>query len=148
MIHVILATHAGLGKEMLETAAIISGGTEGVQTVELYPGGGAEDVEIALRNQISKVSKEDKILCLVDIPGGSPARAAVTLALESPNFHVVSGLNLGMLTEALMMRDSMDITQLKEHIITSAMSTIMDVGSSVSKILTDERKNYSSKATK
>ncbi len=125
-----MATHAGLGKAMLETAAIISGGTEGVQTIELYPGGGAEDVESALRCRIAQAEKDDDILCLVDIPGGSPARVAASLTLESPNFHVVSGLNLGMLTETLMLRESMDIGQLKEHIMTSAVSTISDVGRS------------------
>ncbi|HWS42394.1 MAG TPA: PTS sugar transporter subunit IIA [Pseudoflavonifractor sp.] len=134
-----MATHAGLGKAMLETAAIISGGTENVQTVELYPGGGAEDVENALRDQIYKAGRDEKILCLVDIPGGSPARVAASLALESPNFHVVSGVNLGMLTETLMLRDSMDIAQLKEHIITSAVSTITDVGSKLLTALSEEQ---------
>jgi PTS system mannose-specific IIA component len=134
-----LATHAGLGKAMLETAAIISGGTDNVQTVELYPGGGAEDVENALRDQIYKAGRDEKILCLVDIPGGSPARVAASLALESPNFHVVSGVNLGMLTETLMLRDSMDIVQLKEHIITSAVSTITDVGSKLLTALSEEQ---------
>jgi mannose/fructose/sorbose-specific phosphotransferase system IIA component len=125
---------------MLDTASIISGGTEGVETVGLYPGGGAEDVENALRDELSKVSKEDVVLCLVDIPGGSPARVAATLAMESANFHVVSGLNLGMLTEALMLRGYMDIKQLKEHIMASAAGTIIDIGSSLSAALRKEQK--------
>ncbi|MEA4895157.1 MAG: hypothetical protein VB064_07830 [Oscillospiraceae bacterium] len=141
MIQVILATHAGLGKAMLETAAIISGGTEGVQTIELYPGGGAEDVENALQEQISLSGENDTILCLVDIPGGSPARVAAALALEFPFFHVVSGLNLGMLTETLLLKDSMDIVQLKEHIMTAAAATITDVGSGLRKNLSVEQKN-------
>lgn len=141
MIQVVLATHAGLGKAMLETAAIISGGTEGVRTIELYPGGGAEDVETALRKQLSEADKDDKVLCLVDIPGGSPARVAARLALEAPFFHVISGLNLGMLTETLLLKDSMDIAQLKEHIMTAAAGTITDIGNKLSANLLEEQKN-------
>ena len=137
MIRIILATHAGLGKAMLDTAAVISGGTEGVHTVGLYPGDGAEDVETALREQI-RAHKEDTILCLVDIPGGSPARVAATLAMETSDFHAVSGLNLGMLTEALMLKDSMDIAQLKDHIMASAIYTITDVGNSLRAALLKE----------
>jgi mannose/fructose/sorbose-specific phosphotransferase system IIA component len=140
MIKIVLATHAGLGKAMLETAKIISGGTEGVSTIDLYPGDGAEDVESALRDQISTTGYEDSILCIVDIPGGSPARVAASLAIETPNFHVVSGLNLGMLTEALLLRSSVGIAELKEHIMKSAVSTITDVGNSLKKALSEERK--------
>ncbi len=139
IIRIVLATHAGLGKAMLETAAIISGGTDGVETVGLYPGGGAEDVESALRAELAKAGKDDTLLCLVDIPGGSPARVSAALAVESANFHVVSGLNLGMLTEALMLKDCMDIAQLKEHIMTSAADTIVDIGSSLTAALREEQ---------
>ena len=126
---------------MLETAAVISGGAENVQAIGLYPGGGAEDVESALRNQIAKAGKDAIILCLVDIPGGSPARVAAALALESSNFHVVSGLNIGMLTETLMLRASMDdIARLKEHIMASAVSSVMDVGGSLLAAMASERK--------
>lgn len=128
MIQVVVATHAGFGKAALETAGLISGGTAGVRTIELYPGSGAEDVEEALREQISALSGGDALLCMVDIPGGTPARVAAALALEMPSFHVVSGLNLGMLTETLLLKDSMDITQLKEHIIATATDTITDLG--------------------
>ena len=139
MIRIILATHAGLGKAMLDTAAIISGGTEGVQTIELHPGDATEDVEYALRDLISIAGKED-ILCLVDIPGGSPARVAASLAIEAPNFHVVSGLNLGMLTETLLLRNSVGIAGLKEHIMKSAVSTITDVGEKFIIALAEEQK--------
>ncbi len=140
MIHVILATHAGLGKAMLETAAIISGATEGVRTIELYPGEGTENVEDALKKELAAIKKDDEVLCLVDIPGGSPARVATGLALETPCLHVVSGLNLGMLTETLLLKDSMDILELKEHIITVASETIMDLGEMLKASLMSEQK--------
>ncbi len=68
-----------------------------------------------------------------------PARVSAALAVESANFHVVSGLNLGMLTEALMLKDCMDIAQLKEHIMTSAADTIVDIGSSLTAALREEQ---------
>ena len=120
---------------MLKAAEIISGGTNGVFTIGLFPGDSTEDMENALRQQISKAGSDESILCLVDIPGGSPARVAAVLAVESPNFHVVSGLNLGMLTEALMLRESMDIEQLKQHIMASAVITIKDVGAALNETL-------------
>ncbi len=140
MIRVVLATHGGLGKAMLETAALISCGTENVRTIELYPGGGAEDVEAALRQELSELEEGDEVLCLVDIPGGSPARAAAGLVLESPSLHVVSGLNLGMLAEALLLKDSMDIEQLKGHIMTAATGTIVDLGSKLLEQLQEDPK--------
>jgi len=130
MIQIVVATHAGLGKAMLETAAIISGGTEGVKAIGLYPGEGAEDVEEALRGIISEKGEDDAILCLTDIPGGSPSRVALSLALECPDFHVVSGLNLGMMTEALLLKDCMGCEQLKKQIVASAVNSIGDIGKS------------------
>lgn len=125
---------------MLETAAIISGATEGVRTIELYPGEGTENVEDALKKELAAIKKDDEVLCLVDIPGGSPARVATGLALETPYLHVVSGLNLGMLTETLLLKDSMDILELKEHIITVASETIMDLGEMLKASLMSEQK--------
>jgi mannose/fructose-specific phosphotransferase system component IIA len=113
---------------LLETAAIISGQVEGVETVGLYPGGGAEDVEEALVKFASQADENDSILCLADIPGGSPSRVAAALSLTLPNFHVVAGVNLGMLTEALLLKDAMEIEELKKHIIEATKGTIIDVG--------------------
>ena len=134
-IKVVIATHAELGKAMIEAAEIISGGTEGVRAFGLFPGDSTEDLENELRQLVLKLDEGESILCMTDIPGGSPARVAAAISLESPNFHVVSGLNLGMLTEALILKDSMDIKQLKEHIIASAIITIKDVGVALNEAL-------------
>lgn len=127
MIHLILATHAGLGTAMLKTAEMISGGTEGIGSVELYPGGSPEDIRQGLEKELTGLAEGDHLLCLVDIPGGSPAHAAVELAAENPSLHVVSGVNLGMLTEAILLRDCMDIQTLKAHLVEAAVMTIKDM---------------------
>lgn len=127
MIYLILATHAGLGTAMLKTAEMISGGTEGIMSVELYPEGNPEDIRRGLEKELSGLAKEDQLLCLVDIPGGSPAHAAVELAAENPSLQVVSGVNLGMLTEAILLRDCMDIESLKAHLVEAAVMTIKDM---------------------
>lgn len=128
MIHVFLATHGDLGRAMLETAAMISGGTTGIRCAGLYPGGGAEEIRAALREALVPLTGQDQLLCLTDIPGGTPARVAAALSLEDPRVHVVSGMNLGMLTETLLLRDSMEIGALKAHILSAAQTTISDLG--------------------
>lgn len=127
MIHLILATHAGLGTAMLKTAEMISGGTDGIRSIELYPGGSPDDIRHGLEKELAGLAEGDHLLCLVDIPGGSPAHAAVTLSVENPSLQVVSGVNLGMLTEAILLRDCMEIQALKTHLVEAAVMTIKDM---------------------
>jgi mannose/fructose/sorbose-specific phosphotransferase system IIA component len=129
MTEILIVTHGHLGKALLETAGMISGYTNGVKTIGFFPGQGIEDLEEAVRTTLLNINKTDNILCLVDIPGGSPARVVTEMAAENSFLQVVSGVNLAMLIEVLLMKDKMEIEQLVEHAKKSACESVMDLGS-------------------
>ncbi len=128
MIEVLLVTHGQLGRELKKTADMISGHTDGAETISFLPGQGVEDLERTIKSTLSGIDTKDGVLCLVDMPGGSPARVAASIALDNDMVQVVSGVNLAMLVEALLIRNTMDIYQLAKHVEQSAHESIMNIG--------------------
>ena len=128
MTEILVVTHGQLGKAFIETAGMISGYTSEVKAIGFFPGQGIEDLEEAVRTTLFNINETHNILCLVDIPGGSPARVVTGMVAEKSSLKVVSGVNLAMLVEVLLMKDSMDIEQLAEHARRSACESVLNLG--------------------
>jgi mannose PTS system EIIA component len=128
MTEILVVTHGQLGKAFIETAGMICGYTKEVKFIGFFPGQGIEDLEEAVRATLLNINETHNVLCLVDIPGGSPARVVTGMIAERCSLQVVSGINLAMLVEVLLMKDSLDMEQLAEHAKMSACESIMDLG--------------------
>lgn len=108
MFDILLVTHGRLGEELLATARMVCGDIgEGVSAFGFMPGEGPD----ALLEKICSYVRASSCGCLVlsDIVGGSPflmsARAYRELS-GSCSMEILSGVNLGMLLEALATRES------------------------------------------
>lgn len=128
MVGVLVVAHGRLGEALLESAQMISGSADGAKALAFLPGQGVEDLEAALRAALAEMGPVDGTLCLVDLPGGSPARVAAMLAGENPALEVVAGANLPMLVEVLVMRDAMSARELAEHAGHAGSEGIVNVG--------------------
>lgn len=107
MAQIIIATHGGLSKGMLDSLHMVAGGaTDGIETYSLEFGQNPNDYYEELRERIAATEEQFIIMC--DIKGGSVHNALFRLT-ELPNVVIFSGLTMGMALEiALTAREGLD----------------------------------------
>lgn len=128
---VILATHGYLGKAAKEACELVMGKQEDVSILSIVTGLGADDIYQFFCDEIKDSLKRDGELplILVDILGGSAYGQAIR-TLKDHDVTVVTGLNLPMLIEVLMMRGELDYKELS--------SLALEVGKSGVKSMTQK----------
>lgn len=107
MAQIIIATHGGLSKGMLDSLRMVAGGAaDGIETYSLEFGQNPNDYYEELRERIAATDEQFIIMC--DIKGGSVHNALFRLT-ELPNVVIFSGLTMGMALEiALTAREGLD----------------------------------------
>lgn len=107
MAQIIIATHGGLSKGMLDSLHMVAGGAaDGIETYSLEFGQNPNDYYEVLRERIAATEEQFIIMC--DIKGGSVHNALFRLT-ELPNVVIFSGLTMGMALEiALTAREGLD----------------------------------------
>lgn len=107
MVQIIIATHGGLSKGMLDSLHMVAGGAaDGIETYSLEFGQNPNDYYEELRERIAATEEQFIIMC--DIKGGSVHNALFRLT-ELPNVVIFSGLTMGMALEiALTAREGLD----------------------------------------
>lgn len=128
---IVIVTHGRLSEYLLESASMFVTNTAAVQPISFVPGQGVEDLITSLREALDQLGAVEGVLALVDLPGGSPARAAGTIFSEEKTrvpLEVVSGVNLPMLVEVLMLRDSMELSELADYAVEAGNGGIVNVG--------------------
>ena len=114
MIHIIVATHGGLARELVHTAQLIVGAQDDLQPICLEMHEGIEDLK---RKFLAAFRPESEgitgYLVLVDMFGGTPSNVAFELSQTHP-VRVVTGANLPMLLEAITHRPILDLPGLAE----------------------------------
>ena len=94
MAQIIIATHGGLSRGMLDSLHMVAGGAaDGIETYSLEFGQNPNDYYEQLRERISASDEQFIIMC--DIKGGSVHNALFRLT-EFPNVVIFSGLTMGL----------------------------------------------------
>ena len=104
-LHILLLTHGDAGSALLRSSEMIVGRSEGIEALSLMPGMSVETFSEMVREKL--VADAAPALVLVDVFGGTPSNVAMALS-RNHDIRCVSGLNLGMLVETLVMRESQD----------------------------------------
>jgi len=125
MFNIIVATHGNLGHNLVETVKMFTGETSNLAAVSLLQGSGPDTLSKDLKDSINKCDKNEGVLILVDLMGGTPGNSAIKLMLEEENITVVTGVNLPMLLEAILSRENFNnLIEFSESIKNSAVSGI------------------------
>lgn len=126
MVGIILASHGQFAEGIMQSGAMIFGEQEKVSAVTLMPNEGPDDLKEKFNQAIATFDKEDEVLFLVDLWGGTPFNQANGLYEEHKDkWAIVSGLNLPMLIEAYASRLSMNAAQeIAAHIISVAQEGV------------------------
>lgn len=125
---VLVVAHGSLAEGLLEAASMIVGKTENTKAVCFYSTQGVEGLEEAVQAALDQFTNCDGVLCLVDIPGGSPARVVAAQSFKHKGVEIISGVSLPMLIEALFAREDQSLKELAQTAVQAGVDGVLDLG--------------------
>lgn len=134
----VVLSHGSLARGLVEAGSMIVGKSPDLHYVCLNEGEGPE----SFRQEVDAILNGltgSEVLFMVDLFGGTPSNTASMVFLEhmtappppgsrSRAVGIVTGVNLGMLLEAMSHQASMGAEELVSHLIEVSPTTVVDVG--------------------
>ncbi|MCT6821453.1 MAG: hypothetical protein M3Z91_00685 [Lactobacillus apis] len=131
---IILVSHGKLAKGMKDTVEMIAGQQENLEAYEAYENGTSDDSFINdLKNSLT-LSKNDDVIIVTDVLGGSVNNEATQLLKDHPNLTILTGMNLPLIITL--------VTTVNSGISDEKVSEAIDEGKkgvlSVNKLMTED----------
>ncbi|AWM73270.1 hypothetical protein DKL56_01470 [Lactobacillus apis] len=131
---IILVSHGKLAKGMKDTVEMIAGQQENLEAYEAYENGTSDDSFINdLKNSLT-LSKNDDVIIVTDVLGGSVNNEATQLLKDYPNLTILTGMNLPLIITL--------VTTVNSGISDEKVSEAIDEGKkgvlSVNKLMTED----------
>lgn len=124
---ILLVSHGSFSKGLYETMQMVLGEQEKLSYVGLYPSQGVDILKENIEKELQKADEGEEILVLTDLFYGSPFNAVVQL-MNKYKLHHLTGINVPLLMEILVMRNSgKNATEICEEAMKLAGSTVQDV---------------------
>src|SRR5210317_871680 len=116
MIGIVIVTHCQLGEALIEAAEFIIGERPGsLESVSIDLSENAEKLRNKISQGIKKVEKQEGVLILTDMFGGTPSNLSYSF-LEEGRIEVLSGVNLPVLIQAASMREKLKLDDLAANL--------------------------------
>lgn len=112
MVGILVVAHGEMASGLLDAARMIVGDQEALLALSLQEMEDVEGLMDKVEGAISQVDTGEGVLVLVDLPGASPFNASARIAMQREGIEVVTGVNLPMLAELLVMRDGSSLEEL------------------------------------
>ena len=130
MVHIVVATHGYFAKGILDSIKLICGEQENITYFCAYVDGesmedGDSEITNKLENLLDSFPKEDEVVVLVDLLGGSVCNEFIKMTGHRP-FHLIAGLNLGLLMQFVFTSEELTKEKINE-IIGEARQSIVYV---------------------
>lgn len=131
---IIIVSHGKLAKGMKDTVEMIAGQQENLEAYEAYENGTSDDSFINdLKNSLAS-SKNDDVIIVTDVLGGSVNNEATQLLKDHPNLTILTGMNLPLIITL--------VTTVNSGISDEKVSEAIDEGKkgvlSVNKLMTEK----------
>lgn len=133
MIGLLIVTHCGLGRELLNAAELIVGRLEAVDTVQIIQASESEKILKEIKEKITALDRGQGILILTDMFGGTPSNLSLSF-LSRDSLEVLTGVNLPMLLAIAQYRSVLSLSDLAEKALEAGKTSI----SVASKLLESE----------
>ncbi|MBQ6148345.1 MAG: PTS sugar transporter subunit IIA [Oscillospiraceae bacterium] len=124
LIGIVIVSHSTFASGMVEASEVILGASENVATLGLELEDDPDEFGEEVANAISLFPAG--CLVLVDMLGGTPFNQLM-LSAERGSYRAVCGVNLGMLLEVLVARDTEDLETLAKNAYNTGLECIVDV---------------------
>lgn len=105
-IAIVVITHGSSAAPLCKTAEMIVGQQENLAVLDFFPGENVDSLAIKIRQSLPPLNTDNGILFLVDVFGGSPFNAAMLVSSDQNHSDVVSGVNIPMLIDCFMDRNT------------------------------------------
>ena len=133
MKNIIILTHGEFSRGITQSCRMILGDVAAPLALSIRPDSSTDMVNSMLENAICAYPKNETVVLLTDIPGGSTTRSALSMLNTHSNLIVISGLNLGLLLEIAVLETAGDLMEDRaqiEEILAEARSSLQIVGDS------------------
>ena len=124
MKYVVLVSHGTLAAGLHNALGMLAGeNREDILSVGLENGMGADAFAQKVEETLSKVGAEDEIILLADLVGGSPLTTVANVIAKMSLLDrtvMIGGMNLPLALSAVLMKDAMEVTELKEMLLPEA----------------------------
>ncbi len=128
MVGILVVSHEPLASALLESAKMIMGDTlPQCDAHTLILGQDLDAFESELLRKAAMLDGGEGVLVLADLFAGTPANTAMR-AMRERTLALVSGVNLGMLIEALSCREGASIDEVRDAALEAAHASIVDIG--------------------
>ena len=130
MKYVVLVSHGMFAPGLHDALGMLAGeNREDILSTSLKNGMGADEFAENVRKLISVVKEDDEILLFADLLGGSPLTVSANVIAEEgllDRTTMISGMNLPLVLSAAVMKDDMDIDELKAELIPEGQDAITE----------------------
>lgn len=126
MVGLVVTGHAGFATGVSSALALLAGELRDVGVVDFPGTQSVDELGANLAAAIDGLGGTEGVLVCTDVLGGSPFKAAATLAAERPSVRVVSGANLPLLIEAYMAHGSAtDVDAFARQVVEAARTSTL-----------------------
>lgn len=125
MVNILVVSHGNLASELIKSAEMIAGEAKNLFAVSLFPGESPETFEAKVNDIMRKINGEDTLI-LIDIFSGTPYNITASQVMKE-NVECVTGVNLPMLIEAMLSRETFSVKALAESITQSGTDSIKNL---------------------
>ena len=115
---IILASHGKLAAGMYDAVKLILGEQQDVKIVSAYVD--SKSLEETIKEAFPENPNEE-VLVVTDVFGGSVNNAFLTKLKDYPKMHLMTGMNLGMLLECFIRRDTEKLEETVQFILKAGM---------------------------
>lgn len=128
MVQIIVASHGPLSVSIVKGASLITGssGVADIKTISITMETSVEEARKAVETVLGSFDENDEILALTDIYGGSITRV-ITEYIGLRKIDVITGVNLGILLEAILMKDTLEYDELVNYLIENGKNGIRHI---------------------
>ena len=116
MVGILIVSHGSFAAGLLSAVELIAGKQEKVTTIGLHHEDGVEEFETKVNQALEDLDDGDGVLVFVDILGGTPSNV-IFRSLAKREFKAIAGMNMAMVVQAVMMRDSMEKEELYKFVL-------------------------------
>lgn len=132
MIEILIVSHANMATGLHSSIELILGPMPNVHSMGLFAEDSFDTFNEKIQAKLDELKNDDGVLMFVDLFGGTPCNvSALNINKEvdgvMPKVECVSGMNLPMVIEAISMRDSMDLNELKDYVMDVGCQGVKDI---------------------
>ncbi|CAH2030697.1 PTS sugar transporter subunit IIA [Trichlorobacter ammonificans] len=126
MIGLVVATHAGLARELIASTTMITGEIPLCEAVGLHPDDPPDGLLQRIGEALDRVGGDGAVI-MTDMFGGTPSNTALSFLAEG-KVEVVTGVNLPMLVEFCSRRERQSLEELTASLLKSGRESILSAG--------------------